>query len=151
MRATRKWVIRGRGRRGAAAVEFALLLPFLTVFLLGTIDFARLFYHYITISNCARNGALWASDPYANPALGTVTSATTQSPYADVTAAALADSNLSPTPTVSAIASGTDSAGNVTKGVTVNYTFTPFSKYLGMSSVAISREVWMRVLPTTAN
>jgi hypothetical protein len=127
-------------------------LPLLLIFLVGTVDFARLFYHYITISNCARNGALWASDPYANPALGTVTASTTQSPYADVTAAALADSNLSPTPTVtSPIATGTDSAGNATRGVTVNYTFTPFTKYLGISSVPMARTVWMRVLPTTAN
>jgi hypothetical protein len=54
---------------------------------------------------------------------------------------------LSPTPTVSAIATGTDSAGNATRGVTVNYTFTPFSGYLGISSVPLSRQVWMRVLP----
>ena len=102
-------------RRGVAAAEFALLLPFLCIFLLGTIDFSRLFYSYITITNCARNGALWATDPYANPSLGTVTATNPQSPYASVTAAALADSNLSPTPTVTGPTSGTDYAGNATR------------------------------------
>jgi Flp pilus assembly protein TadG len=132
-------------RRGAAAVELALLLPVLLMFLLGAIDWSRLFYHYMTISNCARNGALWATDPYSNPALGTVTSSTTHSPYANLTSAALADSNLSPAPTVS-FAKGTDSASNATRGITVVYTFIPFSNYLG-GSITLSRTVWMRVQP----
>ena len=136
-------------RRGVAAVEFALILPFLCILLLGAVDFSRVFYHYITVTNCARNGALWASDPYANTALGVVTSSTTWSPYANVTAAALADSNLNPTPTVIGPTSGTDGSGNTTMSVTVSYTFTPLTTFLGFSAVNLSSTVTMRVLPTT--
>ncbi|CAN5716335.1 hypothetical protein BH23PLA1_BH23PLA1_28640 [soil metagenome] len=50
-------------RRGAAAVEMALLLPILTTLLLIAVDFCRLFYHYTIVANCARNGAMYASDP----------------------------------------------------------------------------------------
>jgi hypothetical protein len=53
------------GRPGAAAVEFAVLLPFLAFLFIIAIDWARVFYYSVTCLNCARNGALWASDPVA--------------------------------------------------------------------------------------
>ncbi len=65
-----------------------MVTPFLAFILLIAIDFCRLFFAYTTITNAARNGALWASDPLAN---GTVTPS--QSQYTSVTAAALADAN----------------------------------------------------------
>lgn len=49
--------IAGRDERGGAAMEFGLLLPFLMLVLLGTIDFGRFAYAAITISNAARTGA----------------------------------------------------------------------------------------------
>ena len=50
----------------------ALLLPILSFILIVAIDFCRLFYAYNVITNCARNGALWLSDPLCN---GTVSPA----------------------------------------------------------------------------
>src|SRR5437879_2256200 len=48
-------------RLGAAAVELAVLLPFLVfLFLVGT-DYCRLFYYSLTLANCARNGAHFGS------------------------------------------------------------------------------------------
>jgi Flp pilus assembly protein TadG len=48
-------------RSGVAAVEFALLLPFITfTFFLGT-DWCRIFYVAHTLQDCARSGALAAS------------------------------------------------------------------------------------------
>ncbi len=86
-----------RTRRGGAIVELALALPLLLVILLICVDGCRLFFAYTTVTNAARNGALWASDPLANG-----TASPSQSTYATVTAAALADaSNLNPAPTVS--------------------------------------------------
>jgi Flp pilus assembly protein TadG len=132
---------KGPKRRAAAAVEFALMLPLLATILVITCDFARLFYHYVTITTCARNGALWASDPTNQP----------YSQYSTVQAAALGDaSNLSPQPTVTS-SSGTDANGNSTVSVTVTYTFKMFSSYLGISSVNLSRTVEMRVAPATPN
>src|SRR5208283_5678933 len=56
---------RGGRRRGGAATELAVWLPLLVFVLIVAIDFCRLFFHYTIITNAARNGALWASDPLA--------------------------------------------------------------------------------------
>ena len=47
------------GRRGAAAVELALLLPVLVFCSMMSVDFARVAYAQVTLQNCARNGALY--------------------------------------------------------------------------------------------
>ena len=57
---------RGGRRRGVAATELAVWSPLLVFVLIVAIDFCRLFFAYTIITNAARNGALWASDPYAN-------------------------------------------------------------------------------------
>ncbi|MGZ3337767.1 MAG: TadE/TadG family type IV pilus assembly protein, partial [Isosphaeraceae bacterium] len=78
------------GCRGAAAAELVVLAPLLLFILIVAIDFCRLFFDYTVITNAARNGALWASDPLANPAIVGLPS---QSPYGSVQDAALADAN----------------------------------------------------------
>jgi Flp pilus assembly protein TadG len=42
--------------RGAAAVEFALVLPILLVLVFGIIDFGRLYFTQITLTDAAREG-----------------------------------------------------------------------------------------------
>lgn len=130
-----------RRHRGVAAVELALLLPLLTLLLLGTIDFARLFYHHTTISNCARNGAMWA----ANSAL-----VRKNSPYASVAAAVIADgSSLTPAITAGNVTqtAGTDGNGDWVE-VRVDYPFTMLTSYvLGYKEITLTRTVRMRVLP----
>ena len=129
-------------RDGSAATEMALLLPMLGMLFLFTIDFARLYYHYSIVTNCARNGALYGSDP----------TAAAESQYSDITSAALADaSDLSPTPTVNST-NGTDSSGNPYVQVTVTYPFTTISNYPGLSNpINLTRTVQMRVAPATPN
>lgn len=131
--------VRSRQRRGSAAVELALVLPLLVMSFLFTVDFARLYYHYCIVTNCARNGALYASDPTAAP----------ESPYADVRAAALADaSDLAPTPTVTS-GSGINSSY---VQVTVVYPFPTILSYPGLSNpINITRTVQMRIAPATPN
>ena len=131
-----------RCRRGAAAIEMALLAPPLTFMAVATVDFGRIFYATSTISNCARNGAFYASDPlYA-----------ATSPYSSVQQAALADAvGLSPSPTVTS-STGTDASGNPYASVTVSYTFSTIMNYPGIaSSSAVSRSVQMRVADATPN
>ena len=48
-------------RRGAAAIEFAIILPLLMLLLLGAADFGRCFHMSIAINNAARTGAEYAS------------------------------------------------------------------------------------------
>ena len=127
----------GDRRHGVAAVELAALLPFIAFLFAVTVDFARIFYYTQVVENCARNGAVYASN---------VSSA--QSPYANLTAAAQADAaGLTPQPSVSS-ASGTDAAGNAYVQVTVSWTFRTITAFPGIpSSVNISRTVQMRVAP----
>jgi len=46
-----------KNREGAAAVEFALVLPLLILLLLGVIEFSVLFYDKAMITNASREGA----------------------------------------------------------------------------------------------
>jgi len=48
---------RRRNERGAAAVEFALILIPLLMILLGTIEFGFIFNQQLTVTNAAREGA----------------------------------------------------------------------------------------------
>jgi Flp pilus assembly protein TadG len=43
-----------RSRRGAAAVEFALILPLLVTLVLACVDFGQFAYNYIAVTNAAR-------------------------------------------------------------------------------------------------
>jgi Flp pilus assembly protein TadG len=133
---------RGKERQGAAAVELAVLLPLLAFLFVIAVDFGRVFYYSVTIETCARNGALYGSDPVA----------ASQSPYKSISEAALADaSNLQPQPTVTST-SGTDTAGDPYVEVTVTWGFSTITNYPGVpSSTNLSRTVRMRIAPTTPN
>ena len=145
-----------RGRDGVAAVELAVLLPFLAFMFVIAVDWGRIFYYSIAVANCARNGALYMSQQQS--------AKTTTSPYTDsgyvnlyvssanpVTAAALADaSDLTPTPTVSST-SGTDANGQYVE-VTVSYPFQTMSglsflNFLVPQSTDVTRTVRMYVPP----
>ena len=149
-----------RARPAAAAVEFAVLAPFLAFLFVIAVDWARVFYYSIAVRNCARNGALYLSQKQS--------AKTTSSPYTDsgyvnlyvnsanpVTAAALADaSNLTPTPTVTST-TGSDGYGPYVE-VTVSYTFqtvTDFSvgSFVVPSSTNVTSTVRMYVPPESPN
>ena len=60
-----------RGSRGAALIEFALCLPFLTILVLGTIDGTRLFATWNRTKHSAQQGANFAQYyPYRQAAVG---------------------------------------------------------------------------------
>jgi Flp pilus assembly protein TadG len=147
-------------RDGAQVVELALLLPFLAFMFIIVLDWARIFYYSITVSNCARNGALYMAFQQS--------ASTTTAPYTDsglvnlyvnaanpVTAAALADaSNLAPAPTV-ATNTGSDTYGNYVE-VTVAYAFqsvTGFSvpPFSVPPNTSLSSTCRMYVCPETPN
>lgn len=56
-----------RTGRGAAAVEFALVLPLLLMLVFGIVDFGRLFFAQVSVTQAAREGARLAA---LAPALG---------------------------------------------------------------------------------
>jgi Flp pilus assembly protein TadG len=130
------------GRTAAAAAELAVVAaPLLLFILVAATDFARLFYDYETITDCASNGAFYGC-----------VDATHAADAAGIQAAALADAGgMSPQPSVSSKTT-TDANGNPCVQVTVTYTFTTLVGYPGIpSTVSLSRTVQMRVLQDTPN
>ena len=125
-------------RPAAAAVEFAVLLPFLMFVAVIATDWARLLHYTITVEACARNGALYASDPVA----------ASLSPYKSVAEAAMAEApNLDKTATVTTTAT-TDSNGSAAVIVKVEVAFTTITNFPGVpSSQTLTRIVQMRVAP----
>lgn len=131
-----RWTGRFRQMRGGvAAAELAVLLPFLGFLFVIAVDFARVFYFTVTLTNCARNGAVFGSqDP---------TSALDSS---GIEAAALADaSNVSPAPSVTT-SKGVDADGYAYVEVSVTGKFNTITHYPGVpSSMDLVRTVRARV------
>ena len=129
-----------RYTRGAAVVELAVTLPLLAFLFVISVDFARVYYYSVTLTNCARAGAMYASDPATQ----------SESPFASVHAAALSDaSNLSPPPTVSS-SSGVDASGKAYVEVSTAYTFTTITGFPGVpNQVNLVRTVRMNVSAST--
>jgi Flp pilus assembly protein TadG len=68
MMPARHLVRRKRGdTRGAAAVEFALVLPVLLLLVLGIVDFGRMLDWQIKLSGAAREGARWVALGQGDP------------------------------------------------------------------------------------
>jgi len=127
-------------RRGIAAVELAVLLPFLMFVFVIAVDWARVFYFSVTLSNVARQGAIWGSDTIAEA----------QSPYTSVQQAALADgtSQWTPQPIVTST-NGVDGSGNPYIEVTAKWQFSTITNFPGVPSSQLTRTVRMRVAPIT--
>jgi len=130
-----------RLRRGAAAVEFAVMLPFLLFVFIATVDFCRVFYYSLTVSNCARNGAIYGSADAAH-ALNT---------SGIVTACKSDAGNLNQQQL--GVTCSTDSASNPSRvDVTVTYPFTTIAQYPAVPRETIlTRTIRMSVLPATPN
>jgi Flp pilus assembly protein TadG len=140
-------------RQATAVVELVVLLPFLCFLLVIAIDYARLFYFAVTVQNCARNGAYYASDYPNNSYLYNDIYG-----YANLNDAILRDAgNLSPAPTYQ-VMYGTSTAGPFDQStkptgdcyvqVTVNWTFTSLTNFpLLPSTVTLSRSAVMEVAP----
>jgi Flp pilus assembly protein TadG len=69
MKAMRKIISRIHDQTGASAVEFAIILPLLVLFVFGIIEFSIMFYDKAVITNASREGAR-AGVVFADPRLG---------------------------------------------------------------------------------
>lgn len=106
------------GDRGAAAVEFALVLPVLVLLVLGLIEFSRVFNVQISITNAAREGAR--------------TMAIENDPAVARSAAIGAAPSVTPAISSGDIAiSPADCAAGSTVHVTITYTVELLSGYFG--------------------
>ncbi len=132
------WSHRRAPRRpGIAAVEFAMLAPLLCFLFVITIDYARIFYFSLTVTNCARNGAVYGSQKPAN-ALDT----------AKITTAAKKDVGTLNSSSMGVTSSVNDNSNPTTLTVTVTYPFATITSYVGIpSSVTLTKTVKVNVSP----
>lgn len=127
-----------RLRHAAAAVELALLVPFLVFLLVLAIDFGRVFYHLVTVTNCARNGALYGSmdAQHRDDSAGI-------DRFARMEGSNLNQADLKVTATPC-----TDSAGGSAIDVEVACPFRTITGYIIPAEITLRRQVRMRVGPT---
>jgi Flp pilus assembly protein TadG len=124
-------------RRGLAAAEFAILLPFLALLFVVTVDYCRVFVATQTVQAAADAGVRYAS----GVAVGTSGSSTTNAQNAAVTAG----TSLSPALTTDNV---DVSIQNNTATVTVTWTFKTFIPYAGMpATVVLTRSAVAPVAP----
>jgi Flp pilus assembly protein TadG len=113
-----------RDRHGSIVVEMAVLAPLLVMLFIITVDFARIYYVSVTLTNCARSGALYASDP----------ATADESPFASTTQAALSEAqNLSPPPTITET-TGADGSNHAWVEVSAQHTFKTITGFPGIPS-----------------
>jgi len=133
-------------RRAAAVVELVVLLPVVVFLFAIAIDFARVFYYLLTVDNCARNGAVFASlaaESSEWQGNGGLIQATQQAAIADGGSLnpPLATSNVT-------VQNGTDANGNAVVEVTVTYPFAPIVRFPGIgTTLSLTRTVQMRTAP----
>ncbi len=130
---------RNRRDRGQALVELALIAPILIILMLGVIDYGRVYFAYVSVTNGARIGADYASG-----------SATKAADTAGIKAAALGDTtdllNQSDTNPNVSVTTANDSQGRLYADVTMTYTFSTLFPWPGLpSSINIERTVRSRV------
>jgi Flp pilus assembly protein TadG len=126
-------------RAGVAAVELAVLSPLLCLLFVVAIDYSRIFYFTMVVSNCARSGAIYGMQ-----------TAKTANDLTGIETAAKADAvNLNVQQM--SVTSSTDSATSPTYViVTVTYPFSTLSNFPGISSsTTISRTIRLSVPPLT--
>lgn len=116
-----------KGERGAAAVEFALILPVLLLLVLGIIEFGRIYNIQISLSGAAREGARYMAIHHSetNAATNARNSAVAAAPSVPLTAGSITISNAT-------CATGTQVS------VTVPYTVTLISGYLGFAPINLT-------------
>jgi Flp pilus assembly protein TadG len=107
-----------RASRGSAAIEFAILLPFLVMILVGIIDVNLIFYDDAVITNAARAGAR-AGTVVQVPPLTTSQIASLTVSYAQNS---LVSGGSATSPTVTVTQSNGSTSGS-TLQVAVSYTY----------------------------
>jgi Flp pilus assembly protein TadG len=137
-----------QGRRAVAAVELAVLAPFLALLFLIAVDFCRVFYFSVTLDNCARNGA-----EYGSHVLNSQDWQNSGSLIDSIQDATVAEGSTlnPPLPRTNVAATwANDSDGNPMVRVTVNYQFQTLTGFSG-GPMNLVRTAQMRVAPQAPN
>lgn len=146
-----------RQRRGASTVELAILLPFICFMFALAVDYARIFYFAVTLENCARNGAYYASNyPNANHIYSDIYGYKTMNEAIMSDAVNVSSMAATPDPTYQVQYGATEdgpwtssetSTSQYVK-VTVSWTFQSLTNFPPLpESVPMSRTVIMKMAP----
>ncbi|MGB8645823.1 MAG: TadE/TadG family type IV pilus assembly protein [Anaerolineae bacterium] len=134
--------------RGQSLTELALLLPFLLMLILGTLDLSRAYEVYVDVTNAAREGARYAAGNATDSTIQTdvttrVNQELTGAGIGSVTVAALVCTSYS---TNSVIACSSAASGDyITVSVSTQFQFVTFS-VIGLSTTTISNSATMAVV-----
>lgn len=115
-----------QSQRGAAAVEFAVVLPLLLLLLFGIIEFTILLFDKALLTNASREGAR-AGIVFAQPRVPDATIQAVVSNYCASNLISFGNDTLPP-PTVTR--TGTNSGDTLTVTVHYNFRFLVFSNLL---------------------
>jgi Flp pilus assembly protein TadG len=152
----------GRSEKGSALVETALSLPLVLIVFFGSVDFARVFYTSIELTNAARAGAQYGASALARSgniagmqsiatgAVNVAGVAATASRLCQCATASGAFSSTSPSVNNCASVVATSCPGThrvVTVTVTATKTFVTIGSFIPgfPTSVALSRTATQRV------
>jgi len=125
-------------RRAAAAVEMAVVLPFVALLFMVAVDFCRVFHCTQTVQGCAQTAALYASGTALPPPGSSPNGAAQQAAVADGAA-------LDPPLQAGDVAIAGDGS---TVTVTVTYRFQTFVPYPGLPQpLVIVRTAQLPVAP----
>lgn len=107
-------------QNGAAAVEFAIVLPLLAMLVFGIVEFSVLFYNKAMITNASREGAR-AGIVFADPRLTDAQIESVVDTYCGNNLITFGSGGDAPTVTISR--SGNEAGDNLTVNVTYDYNF----------------------------
>ena len=126
------------GEKGVAAVEFAVILPFLVLLVLGSIEFGLMFYNKQVITNASREGA--------RAGITGKTIAEVQQIVMDYCNNKLINLNGSNNISLGNIVVTPDGLNDLSVAVSFDYNFL-FSKIIGLDKVTLSGRTVMRMEP----
>lgn len=124
-------------RKAAAAVELAMLLPFLLIIFVAAVDFGRVFYNAQVITDCARTTALFVANP-------DLSDQTVHESAMDLAMQYVKD--LKPQPSVN-ITTGVDGLSHAYVEVTVSQDFALISPLAFRSHYNLARTARARLYP----
>lgn len=129
-------------RRGAAAVELAIVLPVLMGIALASTDFGRIISAYLVVSNAARAGAEYgASNRFTSFSRGSWETQVNQAAAQELQNLA----SYSAANQTIALTTTTDSQGEIQVSVNVTYQFQMIVSWIGLpSTVVLRHQVLMR-------
>jgi Flp pilus assembly protein TadG len=138
-----------RAEAGSAFIELGLMLPVLLLILLGAIDFARVFFADIALTNAAEVGAMYGARSVSGSSDLTSMQDASTADAADLSGVTATASQYCTCGNGAAHTCPVSCSGSTMHtfvSVTTSYTFTPLVPFPGIpSSVPMTRTAVMRV------